>query len=466
MGPPHAPYADRPNWDHLKLYTLNARGLNSPHKRARALRELRALGVSIAFFQETHFHAPQAPKFSNKHYPNGHFAHNPSTKSKGVAILFSANTQFHLEAEVRDTEGRYLFIKGKIGNSTLTFANLYLPNKGQKPFLASALRTLEEFGEGTIIIGGDFNAPLDPKMDTSKGASTIPGHILRGMRTLLSNHQFTDTWRILHHTDRDFTYYSAPHRSYSRIDYFFTQHRDLDTLLAAQIAPMTWSDHAPVIITIEHPKPLKPQWTWKLNESLLEDPLIQTDVRSALEHFFLTNKTPDSTPPTIWEAHKCVIRGILIKHGTRLKKQRTQEIAHLVTQVAQLEAKHKHTLHDATYKQLLETRAKLNSRLQSKIQFQFQLAKKTFYEFGNKSGKLLARALRARRKKCHVQKITAAGTHMLTPKAIADGFRQYYSSLYCLPLHTSRTNSTEATFIARQKEYIAQNLTSKLPPRA
>ncbi|CAH2222296.1 Hypothetical predicted protein, partial [Pelobates cultripes] len=119
---------------------------------------------------------------------------------------------------------------------------------------------------------------------------------------------------------------------------------------------MTWSDHSPVIITIEHPKPSKPQWTWKLNESLLEDPLIQTDVRSTLEHFFLTNKTPDSTQPTIWEAQKCIVRGILIKHGTRLKKQGTQEIAYLVTQVAQLEAKHKHTLHDATYKQLLETR--------------------------------------------------------------------------------------------------------------
>ncbi|CAH2316645.1 Hypothetical predicted protein, partial [Pelobates cultripes] len=243
--PPHAPGTGRSDRNNINLYTINARGLNSPHKRARALREIRALGISIAFFQETHFHAPQAPKFSNRYYPTGYFAHNPSNKSKVVAILLSADIQFQLEAEVKDTEDRYLFLEGKIGDSRITPANLYLPNKGQKQFLTFALRTLETFGEGTIIIGGDFNAPLDPRTDTSKGTSKIPDHVLRGMRTLLSDHQLADFWRILHHADRDYTYYSAPHRSYSRIDYFFTQHRDLDTLISARIEPMTWSDHAP-----------------------------------------------------------------------------------------------------------------------------------------------------------------------------------------------------------------------------
>ncbi|CAH2283693.1 Hypothetical predicted protein [Pelobates cultripes] len=348
---------------------INAKGLNSPQKRARALREIRALKISIAFFQETHFLATKASKFSDKYFPTGYYAHNPSTKSKGVAILFSADTQFRLEAEEKDREGRYLFLKGHIGDAQVTLANLYLPNKGQKPFLASALRNLEEFSAGTVIIGGDLNAPLDPKMDTSKGSSTIPDHVLRGLRTLLAAHQLVDCWRILHHAEKDYTYYSAPHKSYSRIDYFFIQHRDLDTKRSAHIAPMTWSDHAPVILTIDNPRTFRSQWTWKLNESLLEDPLIQTEIRNTLDHFFLTNQTTDSAPTTIWEAHKCAIRGILIKHGTRLKKQRTQEIARLAAQLARLEKLHKQDLRDETYKQLLETRAKLNSCLTSKIQF-------------------------------------------------------------------------------------------------
>ncbi|CAH2312275.1 Hypothetical predicted protein [Pelobates cultripes] len=330
MGPPPpAPHALGRTGTGINLYTINAKGLNSPQKRARALLEIRALKISIAFFQETHFLATKAPKFSDKYFPTGYYAHNPSTKSKGVAILFSADTQFRLEAEEKDREGRYLFLKGHIGDAQVTLANLYLPNKGQKPFLASALRNLEAFSAGSVIIGGDLNAPLDPRMDTSKGSSTIPDHVLRGLRTLLAAHQLVDCWRILHHAEKDYNYYSAPHKSYSGIDYFFIQHRDLDTLCLAHIAPMTWLDHAPVILTIDNPRTFRSQWTWKLNESLLEDPLIQTEIRNTLDHFFLTNQTTDSAPTTVWEAHKCAIRGILIKHGTRLKKQRTQEIARL-----------------------------------------------------------------------------------------------------------------------------------------
>ncbi|CAH2296671.1 Hypothetical predicted protein [Pelobates cultripes] len=136
--------------------TRSMRGASTPHTNGPGHCERsEILGVSITFFQETHFHAPQAPKFSNR------YTHNPSNKSKGVVKLLSADIQFQLEAEVKDTEAEVkdLFLKGKIGDSRITLANLYLPNKGQKQFLTSALRTLETFGEGAVIIGGDFNAP-------------------------------------------------------------------------------------------------------------------------------------------------------------------------------------------------------------------------------------------------------------------------------------------------------------------
>ncbi|CAH2247091.1 LINE-1 reverse transcriptase homolog [Pelobates cultripes] len=97
-------------------------------------------------------------------------------------------------------------------------ANLYLPNKGPKASLASALKALDAFSEGTVIIRGDFNAPLEPRVGTLKGNSTIPDHVLRGMRTLLSNYQLADCWRTIHNAEKDYTYYLTPHKSYLRID--------------------------------------------------------------------------------------------------------------------------------------------------------------------------------------------------------------------------------------------------------
>ncbi|CAH2281977.1 Hypothetical predicted protein [Pelobates cultripes] len=95
-----------------------------------------------------------------------------------------------------------------------------------------------------------------------------------------------------------------------------------------------------------------------------------------------------------------------------------------------------------------------------KILFQFQLTKKTYYEFRNKSGKLLARALRARRQKSHVQKISGKTFH--TPTTITKGFQQYYSLLHCLPARTPTPGDGAGTLSKQQKAYIAHYMTTKL----
>ncbi|CAH2292122.1 Hypothetical predicted protein [Pelobates cultripes] len=281
----------------LSLYLINVKGLNSPQKRVRALRELRALHISIAFFQETHFKTRNHQQFSSKYYPLGFHATNLESKTKGTSILFSSDTPFRKEAEIADPEGRYLFLKGTIHQTHFTLANVYLPNKGQKPFPNKILAALEPFSEGILTLGGDLNAPLDQRLDTSRGTSNFPEHVLRGMRENL--HKF------------------------------------------------------------------------QLPTAQIED---------QLEHFFLTNTPRDSTPETIWEAHKCAIRGTLIHQGAQRKKQRAKAIMDLLQKVAELETRHKTTLDEDAYTELVEARAALNLHLSHKIEFQLRMAQKTYYE--------------------------------------------------------------------------------------
>ncbi|CAH2274843.1 Hypothetical predicted protein [Pelobates cultripes] len=151
-------------------------------------------------------------------------------------------------------------------------------------------------------------------MDTSMGTSTLPGHVLRGMRETLHEFQLSDCWSVLHHADKDYSYYSPPHKSYSRTDYFFITHRHLDDLHSATIAPIIWLDHVPIIIMLTSRK----QWVWRLNKSLLEDALLKAEIEDQLEHFFLENTPRDSNPETIWETHKCAIRGTLIRQANAI----------------------------------------------------------------------------------------------------------------------------------------------------
>lgn len=72
-----------------------------------------------------------------------------------------------------DTLGRYLFVKGQIGQQIYTFANVYLPNLAKVSYLEWLMPMVEEFAEGILILGCDFNLTLEPGVDASGGSWSI-----------------------------------------------------------------------------------------------------------------------------------------------------------------------------------------------------------------------------------------------------------------------------------------------------
>ncbi|CAH2312019.1 Hypothetical predicted protein [Pelobates cultripes] len=111
----------------------------------------------MVFLQETHFHQGDAPKLGNKRYPLGYYANHPEAKKAGEAILFASN----------------------VADFTYTFTCLYGPNRRQHTFIGQTLAKLGRFREGLLVVAGDLNLPLDPRLDSSRGVSMIPTHCLR-----------------------------------------------------------------------------------------------------------------------------------------------------------------------------------------------------------------------------------------------------------------------------------------------
>lgn len=87
----------------------------------------------------------------------------------------------------------------------------------------SDLLTVE--GEGTLIGGGDFNQRLNAQLDSS-GKTQQKNTIGKKIKKMLSYLGILDMWRELNPSKRDYTYFSAPHLVYSRIDYFVIYERD------------------------------------------------------------------------------------------------------------------------------------------------------------------------------------------------------------------------------------------------
>lgn len=74
--------------------------------------------------------------------------------------------------------------------------------------------------------------------------------------------------------------------------------------------------------------------------SLLQEVL--ADITKELNFYFQINDTLDCDPRIIWKAHKAAIRGVLIKHGFQIKKQRTAQLTDLLQDLHALESRHKH----------------------------------------------------------------------------------------------------------------------------
>lgn len=107
----------------------------------------------------------------------------------------------------------------------------------------------------------------------------------------------------------DFTHYLAPHKTYARIDHIFLPTLDISTALKASIRHIAWSDHSLIMLKLSKPpSPLGPR-PWKLNESLLSDPVRCTMLGEELREFLLLNDVYDILPGALWGAHKAVIHG-------------------------------------------------------------------------------------------------------------------------------------------------------------
>lgn len=127
-----------------------------------------------------------------------------------------------------------------------TLADIYCPNVNQTSFFIQVLSKLKDFATGITILTGDINLPLDPLLDTSQGRTGILCKWVAQVRKSLHSAQTIDTWRVVNPKERDFSYYSKIHESYTRIDTIFIDHYHLPQLLSASMGTMSLSDHAPV----------------------------------------------------------------------------------------------------------------------------------------------------------------------------------------------------------------------------
>lgn len=415
--------------------TFNANGLNIPSKRSRILKLFHRNKVDILLLQETHFKKSYTPVTKHNYYTHWFNACSPAQRRKGVSIVFNKHVQFTKTDIIADPDGRFLFLKGNIGGRIFTFANVYAPNDKQIPFFKMIFTKLDPFVEGTLILGGDFNLPLNPELDTSQGKTRISLKNLRVLKKTLQRFHLVDVWRAMNPTVKDFSYFSKIHQTYSRIDYILITQRDLGLIRKIEYEQCIFSDHAPLRATFKFGPNLKTPGVWRLNESLLAKKENIEILNTHLNNFFKENNEQSGCNALTWETHKAVIRGILIQIGSREKKARQKEIEDILHKIRQLEIIHKTSINKQTEGELMSLRLSLKNVLDRQSQRYLFMAKYKNYLYANKCGKALASLVRKTRTVNAVSKIKPdplSGIETFDTKKIIKCFKTFYSELYNL----------------------------------
>lgn len=126
-----------------------------------------------------------------------------------------------------DPDCKLFFVKGVPSHILYTHDS---SNSAQVIFLERVLDKLQEFVEGIMVLGGGLNLSLDPRIDSTGGTSHLSFAALHRIKKCLFDYQLIDVWRSLTPTGRDYTHFSPPHGTYSRINLILTKHHDLANL--------------------------------------------------------------------------------------------------------------------------------------------------------------------------------------------------------------------------------------------
>lgn len=114
-----------------------------------------------------------------------------------------------------------MIINGVLHGKEITIMNLYCPPNYSLDLLTKAFSEFAEVSSPLALVGGDFNCLLNPQLDRHPPRNSPLSNQAKALLSTCGEINLVDAWRVLHPSDREFTFYSPPHKCHTRIDYFF-----------------------------------------------------------------------------------------------------------------------------------------------------------------------------------------------------------------------------------------------------
>lgn len=411
------------NNSYVKVVSWNINGCGNPVKRKKVLSYLKLHQTDIAFIQETHLKDEEVKKFKRDWV--GHvFYSSFSNKKNGVLILVHKMLNFSLVRELADANGRIICIETIINGMELTLCNIYAPNKEEPSFFHEVNRILGNV-QGQVVLAGDFNQVIDGALDRSRFSRTVIPKDRAAIHTLMKDNGLIDVWRVVNPNKREYSFYSHCHKSYSRIDFILISQNLINAVIDSNVNAISLSDHAPVELCIKiYPERLR-RGRWRMNTSMLQDEVFHNELAEDLSSFFEINIGSTDNMAMVWEASKAYIRGKIIAQTSKRKKEHINTVKELEAELVIMERKLAEHYTDSLFNDICKCKFKIHEIFNKKAEYALFRLKTTFYEAGEKTGKLLARQLKEQSCAHVIPAIRREGSLVTSSKEINEVFKSF-----------------------------------------
>lgn len=420
---------------HINVISWNINGCGNPTKRRKVLTYLKSKNTDIVFIQESHIMGDEEAGKFKRGWVGKVFHSSYSSKQNGVMILINKNLSCIILKQHNDKEGRIICIEALINGIRTVLCNIYAPNKEEPDFFHEVNRVIGNM-QGQVILAGDFNQVMDGLIDKSKPSGRSSPRDRTAIHMLAEDLSLVDIWRLVNPREREYTFYSHCHKSHSRIDFFLVSNSLIDSVVECEIGAIALSDHAAVELHVDLNTDKVKRGRWRLNTMWLQDVSFCNTLSEDLKSFFEINIGSTETISSVWEASKAYVRGKIIAHTSKMKKENAKKEKTLDKEIRKLEKELASHYTDKLYRTICNMKYQLHDIYNRKAEYALFRLKINFYEGGEKNGRLLARQLRQQDNSNNIPMIKKDNGVVTSSKEINQVFKCFYENLYtssCAP---------------------------------
>ena len=193
----------------FQMLSLNVGGLNNFKKRRSIFAWCRKQNANTIFLQEIHSTCDKEKQRKAEWGAPLELAHG-SSNARGVVILLRNGFDCKIKQTYVDPASRCIGIQAQINDENFYLFNAYGPNNNNQAaqfydHLLAVLKKEDLAYEDKIIIGGDFNYPMNPMLDKQGGIIMTRRKTVERIEEILMTFNLHHIWRVRNQSRKFYT---------------------------------------------------------------------------------------------------------------------------------------------------------------------------------------------------------------------------------------------------------------------